>query len=75
MFLFFHRFELINVNITEKPDWLFDKNPFGLTPILQYNDKVKVYFSIDYIIMIILREFLNVKNFIIFKKLALLVSI
>lgn len=32
--------ETINVNLKRKPDWLFEMNPTGLVPVLQWGDKV-----------------------------------
>ena len=37
---FFFRVETINVNLRRKPDWLFEMNPIGLVPVLQWDDKV-----------------------------------
>ena len=31
--LFSH--EVININLKNKPDWFFEKNPFGLVPVLE----------------------------------------
>ena len=28
------------VNLKSKPDWLFERNPFGLVPILEYKGNV-----------------------------------
>ncbi|XP_032047166.1 glutathione S-transferase omega-1 [Aythya fuligula] len=28
-------YEVININLKNKPDWLFEKNPFGVVPILE----------------------------------------
>jgi len=32
--------EIVNVNLKDKPDWLFKRNPYGLVPIIEYNDHV-----------------------------------
>ncbi|XP_070546718.1 glutathione S-transferase omega-1-like isoform X2 [Ptychodera flava] len=32
--------EVVNVNTREKPQWFFDKNPKGLVPVLEINDKI-----------------------------------
>ncbi|XP_013013871.1 glutathione S-transferase omega-1 [Cavia porcellus] len=29
------RHEVININLKSKPDWFFEKNPFGLVPVLE----------------------------------------
>ena len=29
----------MNVNLRYKPDWLFELNPIGLVPVLQWDDK------------------------------------
>ena len=36
------RFENINVNLNDKPDWFWERNPLGTVPILEINDKVHV---------------------------------
>ncbi|KAK0061881.1 glutathione S-transferase omega-1 [Biomphalaria pfeifferi] len=33
-------YETINVNLKDKPEWFFDKNPLGLVPILELDDKI-----------------------------------
>ncbi|XP_059156089.1 glutathione S-transferase omega-1-like [Physella acuta] len=33
-------FETINVDLKHKPDWFFDKNPLGLVPIVELDDKI-----------------------------------
>ncbi|XP_059179588.1 glutathione S-transferase omega-1-like [Physella acuta] len=33
-------YETINVNLTKKPEWFFEKNPLGLVPILELDDKI-----------------------------------
>uniref|UniRef100_A0A8C8RCX9 Glutathione S-transferase omega n=1 Tax=Pelusios castaneus TaxID=367368 RepID=A0A8C8RCX9_9SAUR len=37
--------EIINVNLKNKPDWLFEKNPFGLVPILETSKGQLIYES------------------------------
>jgi len=32
--------EVVNVNLKSKPDWFLAKNPFGLVPVLEQNDKI-----------------------------------
>jgi len=32
--------EVVNVNLKSKPDWFLARNPFGLVPVLEQNDKV-----------------------------------
>ncbi|XP_059140605.1 glutathione S-transferase omega-1-like [Physella acuta] len=34
------QFETINVDLKYKPEWLFDKNPLGLVPIVELDDKI-----------------------------------
>ena len=34
------RHEVVNINLSEKPDWYFDKNPVGTVPTLEFADKV-----------------------------------
>lgn len=34
------RFETVNVNLANKPTWLFERNPNGKVPILEIGDKV-----------------------------------
>lgn len=29
------RHEIININLKNKPEWFFEKNPFGLVPVLE----------------------------------------
>lgn len=31
----FYRHEEVNINLANKPDWLFEKNPEGTVPILE----------------------------------------
>ncbi|XP_043375293.1 glutathione S-transferase omega-1 isoform X1 [Dermochelys coriacea] len=38
--------ETINVNLKNKPDWLFEKNPFGLVPILETSKGQLIYESL-----------------------------
>ncbi|XP_007057926.1 glutathione S-transferase omega-1 isoform X2 [Chelonia mydas] len=37
--------ETININLKNKPDWLFEKNPFGLVPILETSKGQLIYES------------------------------
>ncbi|XP_030425789.1 glutathione S-transferase omega-1-like isoform X2 [Gopherus evgoodei] len=37
--------EIININLKNKPDWLFEKNPFGLVPILETSKGQLIYES------------------------------
>ncbi|XP_045194100.2 glutathione S-transferase omega-1-like [Mercenaria mercenaria] len=32
--------ETVNINLKRKPKWLFDMNPTGVVPVLQWNDRV-----------------------------------
>jgi len=34
------RHETVLVNLKSKPDWLFERNPFGLVPILEHKGNV-----------------------------------
>jgi len=34
------RYETVFVNVKSKPDWLFERNPFGLVPILEHKGNV-----------------------------------
>ena len=34
------RHETVHVNLKEKPDWLFERNPLGAVPILEHNGRV-----------------------------------
>lgn len=34
------RFETVNINLKQKPDWFFAMNPVGLVPVLEFDDKV-----------------------------------
>ena len=34
------RHEVVNINLSEKPDWYLDKNPVGTVPTLEFADKV-----------------------------------
>jgi glutathione S-transferase len=34
------RHETVNVNLRKKPDWLFERNPLGLVPIIEYKGHV-----------------------------------
>lgn len=44
---FFHSFshEVININLKNKPDWFFEKNPFGLVPVLETSKGQLIYES------------------------------
>lgn len=33
-------YEMVNVNLKRKPEWLFEMNPIGLVPVLQWDDHV-----------------------------------
>ncbi|XP_010162452.1 glutathione S-transferase omega-1, partial [Antrostomus carolinensis] len=37
--------EVININLKNKPDWFFEKNPFGLVPVLETNKGQLIYES------------------------------
>ncbi|NXC44607.1 GSTO1 transferase, partial [Penelope pileata] len=37
--------EVININLKNKPDWIFEKNPFGLVPILETSKGQLIYES------------------------------
>jgi len=39
-FCIVYRHEIVFVNLMRKPDWLFERNPLGLVPILEYKGKV-----------------------------------
>nr|KAF6456295.1 glutathione S-transferase omega 1 [Rousettus aegyptiacus] len=39
------RHEIININLKDKPEWFFKKNPFGLVPILENSKGQLVYES------------------------------
>jgi len=39
-FLLMFRYEMVLINLTSKPDWLHELNPFGLVPILQHKGSV-----------------------------------
>ncbi len=30
----------MNINLKNKPEWFWDRNPLGMVPILEYNDKI-----------------------------------
>lgn len=44
---FSHAFshEVININLKNKPDWFFEKNPFGLVPVLETSKGQLIYES------------------------------
>ncbi|KAH9494607.1 Glutathione S-transferase omega-1 [Bulinus truncatus] len=33
-------YETININLVDKPEWFFEKNPLGLVPTLELDDKI-----------------------------------
>ncbi|NXJ42904.1 GSTO1 transferase, partial [Ciconia maguari] len=37
--------EVININLKNKPDWFFEKNPFGLVPVLETSKGQLIYES------------------------------
>ncbi|XP_010182197.1 PREDICTED: glutathione S-transferase omega-1 isoform X3 [Mesitornis unicolor] len=37
--------EVININLKNKPDWLFEKHPFGLVPVLETSKGQLIYES------------------------------
>ena len=39
-FTYFCKHDLVNVNLTEKPDWFLEQNPLGQVPVIECNDKV-----------------------------------
>ena len=34
------RHETINIDLGNKPDWFLEKNPLGLVPVLEIDDKI-----------------------------------
>lgn len=38
--------EIININLKNKPDWFFEKNPLGLVPVLEDSKGKVVYESV-----------------------------
>ncbi|XP_037255191.1 glutathione S-transferase omega-1-like [Falco rusticolus] len=38
-------YEVININLKNKPDWFFEKNPFGLVPVLETSKGQLIYES------------------------------
>ena len=34
------RFETVNINLKQKPDWFYARNPIGLVPVLEIDGKV-----------------------------------
>ena len=48
LFLVFYlpfRHEVININLKNKPEWFFEKNPFGLVPVLENSQGQLIYES------------------------------
>lgn len=39
------KYEIINVNLLDKPDWFFEKNPLGLVPVLETSSNQLIYES------------------------------
>ncbi|XP_062927501.1 glutathione S-transferase omega-1-like [Mobula hypostoma] len=39
------KYETININLMNKPDWFFEKNPLGLVPVLETDVKQLIYES------------------------------
>uniref|UniRef100_UPI001659B412 glutathione S-transferase omega-1-like n=1 Tax=Halichoerus grypus TaxID=9711 RepID=UPI001659B412 len=39
------RHEIININLKNKPEWFFKKNPFGLVPVLENSQGQLIYES------------------------------
>jgi len=39
-------YEVVNVNLTEKPEWLVSKSPLGKVPALEIKEGVTVYESL-----------------------------
>ncbi|XP_074763781.1 glutathione S-transferase omega-1-like isoform X2 [Athene noctua] len=37
--------EIININLKNKPDWFFEKNPFGMVPVLETSKGQLIYES------------------------------
>ncbi|XP_061492057.1 glutathione S-transferase omega-1 isoform X2 [Rhineura floridana] len=37
--------EIVNINLKNKPDWFFEKNPFGLVPVLETSKGQLIYES------------------------------
>ncbi|XP_053162418.1 glutathione S-transferase omega-1 isoform X2 [Hemicordylus capensis] len=37
--------EIVNINLKNKPDWFFEKSPFGLVPVLETNKGQLIYES------------------------------
>lgn len=35
-----YRFETVNINLKQKPDWFRARNPIGLVPVLEFDDKI-----------------------------------
>ncbi|XP_067858069.1 glutathione S-transferase omega-1-like [Heptranchias perlo] len=39
------KYEIVNINLLNKPDWFFEKNPFGLVPVLETCQNQLIYES------------------------------
>lgn len=37
---FLIRYETVNINLQSKPDWFLQRNPLGLVPVLEQDDKI-----------------------------------
>ena len=46
MWLLFFRYDVVNVNLTEKPEWLYDKSPLGKVPTLEFENGDTLYESL-----------------------------
>lgn len=44
-FLHSFRHEVVNINLKNKPDWIFEKNPDGLVPVLETSKGQLIYES------------------------------
>lgn len=33
-------YETVNIDLKDKPDWFLEKNPLGLVPVLEIDDKI-----------------------------------
>lgn len=43
--LYLPRYETVNINLKNKPDWFFEKSPFGLVPVLETSKGQLIYES------------------------------